>query len=76
MNKYVVKVLFYTGFNHFYDKIIARIDIEASSEDEALQKTKTMYPKATDEMVRGCGIDCIILGKWKENLKYEVLKVS
>lgn len=76
MKKYIVKVLFYTGFNHFYDKIIIRASVMAKNKTEALDKVKLAYPYATNEMVFSCGIECFILGKWKEELKYEFVDDS
>ncbi len=73
MNVYNIRVLFFTGFNHFYDKIIAKVSVTAKDKEEALSMIKNVYPKATSEMVSSCGIDCFILGKWKEELKYEFI---
>lgn len=76
MKEYMIRVLFYTGFNNFYDKIIKRVSVMAESEMEALDKVKSAYPCATNEMVDSCGIECFVLGKWKKELKYEFVDAS
>jgi hypothetical protein len=72
MNRYLVRVLFFTGFNHFYDKIIAKEIIKAVNEEEAKEIIKNKYPCVTNDIVLNCGIECVINKKWKEELKYEV----
>jgi len=76
MKEYMIRVVFYTGFNHFYDKVIKRVSVMAENETEALDKVKKVYPCATNNMVTDCGIECYILGKWKKELKYEFVNPS
>jgi len=74
MKEYTIRVLFYTGFNPFYDKIIRRVSVMAKSKEEALNKVKEIYPSATNEMVKSCGIECFVMGRWKNELKYEFIE--
>lgn len=76
MKEYMIRVLFYTGFNHFYDKIIKRVFVMAKSKEEALNKVKSLYPCAINNMVKSCGIECFIMGRWKKELKYEFVELS
>lgn len=48
----------------------------AESKMEALDKVKSIYPCATNEMVKSCGIECFVVGKWKKELKYEFVDAS
>lgn len=73
MNVYKIQVLFFTGFNHFYDKIIKTVSVVAKTKEDAINKTKELYQHATNEMVMSCGTDCFVLGKWEKDLKYEII---
>lgn len=74
-NRYMVKVLFFTGFNNFYDKIIAKETITAKNEEDAKAIIKDKYPRVTNDIILNCGIECMVNRKWKEELKYEVCQL-